>query len=386
MNANQSMFLSIPYLQGLAKGLSTESKFYYAFFSDAQGPVGIAVFQLTHFEMDELSSNVNEPSCFVSLLSKALVRADKRIHVLLCGNAFATGEHGFSFVDRLPVQAAMDGLCYALTEILHTEKEQGTSVSAILAKDFYQRSLPQSIGLKDCGFKSFEVDQNMVLPLLPEWKNLEDYLQALTTKFRTKAKAAFSRSASLEIAECSLEEWTANQDEYYALYENVYRKADFRLGKMTREAFVALKSSLGSRMFIRSYRKEGKLIGFSTAMLCPSAMDAHLIGLDYSCSAEYAVYSRMLYDYIELAILQRSAMVVFGRTAAEIKSTVGAIPVSMYCSIRHPKRISNYVMSCVMNYVKPGTYPIRQPWKVQPKQQLVEVLNRMGCSTDSYAQ
>jgi hypothetical protein len=115
-------------------------------------------------------------------------------------------------------------------------------------------------------------------------------------------------------------------------------------------------------------------------------MDAHLIGLDYSCSAEYAVYSRMLYDYIELAILQRSAMVVFGRTAAEIKSTVGAIPVSMYCSIRHPKRISNYVMSCVMNYVKPGTYPIRQPWKVQPKQQLVEVLNRMGCSTDSYAQ
>jgi hypothetical protein len=102
------------------------------------------------------------------------------------------------------------------------------------------------------------------------------------------------------------------------------------------------------------------------------------------CSTEYAVYSRMLYDFIELAIAQHSAMVVFGRTAAEIKSTVGALPVNMYCSIRHPRRISNYVMSCVMSYVKPGTYPIRQPWKVEAKQQLTARLADMGCISEHH--
>lgn len=375
LNKRGSVFLSPAYLQGIKKGLGDQSDFYYTLFSQKDQPVGIAVFQITHFEADELGSNLNDKSSFVSFLSKTFVNEDRRVKVLLCGNAFATGEHGYVFDEKVDMQEAMDGVCYALTEVLNQEKDRGHKISAVIIKDFYKGTYHHTVGLERCGFSDFSVDQNMILPLLPEWKSFDDYLQSMVTKFRTKANAAMKRSELLEVHECSLDELIQYKDAYYQLYENVFNKADFRLGKMTPEAFVELKSSLGDRMIIRSYRYEGKLVGFSSALVCSHAIDAHLVGIDYSVSIDLALYSRMLYDYIALGIDHRAEAIVFGRTAAEIKSTVGAIPVDLKCCVRHPGRISNWLLSCFFSYVKPGNYPIRQPWKQPVK---VELDQRVG--------
>jgi len=371
LNKKGSVFLSTDYLKGIKEGLKGESNFYYTLFSQAEKALGIAVFQITHFEADELGTNLNDKSSLVSFLSKTFVKEEKRVKILLCGNAFATGEHGYSFDSSVAMQDAMDGVCYALTEILNQEKDRGNKISAVLIKDFYKGTYDHAEGLEKCGFSDFSVDQNMILPLMPEWNSFDDYLQAMVTKFRTKANAAMKKSEVLEVHECSLDELIQYKEAYYQLYSNVFNKADFRLGKMTPEAFIELKRSLGDRMIIRSYRHEGKLVGFSSALVCSHAIDAHLVGIDYNVSVDLALYSRMLYDYVSLGIEHKAEAIVFGRTAAEIKSTIGALPVDLKCCVRHPGRISNWLLSCFFSYIKPGNYPIRQPWK-QPVKEVLD--------------
>jgi hypothetical protein len=108
-----------------------------------------------------------------------------------------------------------------------------------------------------------------------------------------------------------------------------------------------------------------ELIGFMTAMRCGNVMEAHVIGIDYDTNREHGVYQRILYDYVELAIRLRCARIVYGRTAEEIKSTVGAFPVDLTCSIKHRRIISNTLLSMIINYVKPSVYPQREPYKAE---------------------
>jgi hypothetical protein len=97
--------------------------------------------------------------------------------------------------------------------------------------------------------------------------------------------------------------------------------------------------------------------------LVVSARETFVIGIDYDTNREHGVYQRILYDYVELAIRQRCNRIVYGRTAAEIKSTVGAFPVDLTCCIKHRRNISNTLLSMIINYVKPSEYPQREPFK-----------------------
>ena len=54
--------------------------------------------------------------------------------------------------------------------------------------------------------------------------------------------------------------------------------------------------------------------------------DAHFIGIDYSKNKEFAIYPRILNDYVRLGIETKSNQINLGRTASEIKSTLGAKP------------------------------------------------------------
>jgi hypothetical protein len=66
--------------------------------------------------------------------------------------------------------------------------------------------------------------------------------------------------------------------------------------------------------------------------------DAHLIGLNYETNKSHSLYLNMLYQYVEDSISAQVKVLDLGRTAMEIKSTVGAIPVdlSVYLKLKNP--------------------------------------------------
>ena len=64
-------------------------------------------------------------------------------------------------------------------------------------------------------------------------------------------------------------------------------------------------------------------------------------GLDYHYNKEYALYQNILYTFIKEAIITRVNTLSFGRTALEMKSTVGAKPIDHVAYIRLNNRLLN---------------------------------------------
>lgn len=72
----------------------------------------------------------------------------------------------------------------------------------------------------------------------------------------------------------------------------------------------------------------------------------------------------MLLDMVEFGIRQRFKRIIFGRTALEIKSTVGAAPVEIVGLIRHTHPVINLFMEKVFSSVSPKADWIqRNPFK-----------------------
>lgn len=374
MVAEGSAFLQLPYLQSLEEGCKGHMQFAYATFYQHDKVCGVAVFQLAQFDASDVSTNVSNDKPIVSWITRSLTPALNESSILICGNAFATGEHGFVFTPSTNEMQAMDALCYCLTEVLQQKKAEGKKVVGVLIKDFYAPHFTQAKALENCGFKAFNVDHNMLMPLDPSWQSFEDYLQAMVTKFRTKANAAFARSESLVVKDLDAEHILQHQARVDELYQNVHTKADFKIGALTAEAMATLKHGLNDKFRFYGYFHEDKLVGFRTTIVGHQCIDAHVVGLDYSINKDIALYSRMLYDYVDEAIQLRATHIVFGRTAGEIKSTVGALPVNLQCCIRHPGKISNFVLSLIFSYVQPTEFPVRKPYKKEVQEAMERVV------------
>jgi hypothetical protein len=359
----EGAFLCLDYLSALEHAHDDGLEIRLAMFYRDSQPLGIAAFQIAHFvTSDDAYSNV-----FLNCIN-AIGRCirGKHIHnILINGNAFATGEHGFSFQTEVDSQTIALCIHNAMESIAAQEQKKGRRICAMVTKDFYPGTVGVADHLEKYRFKKFQVDHNMVMPLLAEWNSFDDYLESLNTKFRTKAKAALKRSSNLRVVEATDSDVHHHAEAMQRLYENVYLKADFRLGKLQAKALAELLKRIPGQFFVRQYFLNDELVGFLTAMRCGNVIEAHVIGIDYDTNREHGVYQRILYDYIEIAIRMRCSRIVYGRTAAEIKSTVGAFPVDLTCSIKHRRIISNTLLSMIINYVKPSDYPQRDPYKTE---------------------
>ncbi len=124
-----------------------------------------------------------------------------------------------------------------------------------------------------------------------------------------------------------------------------------------------MKRALSDQFYFRGYYIEQRLIGFSTATAFDDVLDGNFIGLDYDFNKEYSVYQRILYDFVEHAIKIDAKYLKIGRTAEEIKSGIGALPVEMVFYAKHRNKITNAVLKPFVSNLKPSEYNLRKPFK-----------------------
>lgn len=359
---NKNVYLSIPYLKSLEMALAGEVDFrYMLFYCDDYRPVGAAVVQILDF-VDQ-KNLYKDQLCVVGNKIKHKLLRSMDIKVMVCGNVFATGENGFMFKDEVSVKDRFANLSKALFRLRRAEKANG-QVSIMLLKEFWPTSFNQSDMLKSDDFKDFMIDVNMVLEIREEWKNMDDYLASMKAKFRTKANAVFKRSKKVLVRELELPEIVDRKNDIEALYNSVVSEADFKFGELNGEAFVNFKKNLGEYFSMRGFYLNDELIGFSTAFYNHEFVDAGYVGINYSLNHEYAIYQRMLYDYVEQAILRGGIKELrFGRTAEEIKSCLGAEPKDMKLYVKHRNVVSNQLLKPIIDSISPREYEIRHPFK-----------------------
>ena len=337
------------YLSTLEETLSKTITFrYILFYDDKHTAVGLAITQLIHFNSSGLK--FQEVPCSVSDAIKNAVFKNLDVKVLICGNIFSCGEHGFLYhKDLINDQDAFEMLSHALRKIRKTEHLEKPSF--ILLKEFWPESFAQSDHIKNHDFREFKIDVNMVLELQKEWTTFEDYLSSMRTKFRTRTKKVFEQSQELKVKDLNPEDIEHYGNEIDALYLSVIEKADFKIGKLNAHTFKNLKLNLGDQFMVKGYFLDQKLVGFISAFVVDDAIDANHIGIDYDFNKSHAIYQRMLYDYVDIAIQHHAQWLRLGRTAEIIKSCVGAKPVEMKLYVRHGNSFSNTILKPLVDLI-----------------------------------
>lgn len=357
---DRNIYLSIPYLEALEKTMERDIDIFYAIvYNEAKEPVMAAVYQLVIFEyrkndhpkaiLRHFHNDANKDDCF-------------SMYILVCGNVFSDGENGFLWNSKISEEDAMEQVV-EITKSIKNNKNTRKKLSVILFKEFWPQSSSYSDKLKDHKFKDFMIDVNMVLKIHEGWKSMDDYLFSMKTKFRNKAKGAFKKSKSLVVKSLTFEEVITYSDRIRELFDNVLERSNYIFGTIEPLTFAEFKKNLGDSFSMRGLFLEEKLIGFSTAFFHKGIMEANYVGIDYDCNLQYAVYQRLLYDYVDQAISKGSKELQLGRTSELIKSSLGAEPINMKLYAKHKMALTNLVMSTILGFVSPSKFELRKPFK-----------------------
>ncbi len=366
-----SEFLHLNYLSALEKERPESMRFHYAIIYEADKPVAIAYFQVIDFSSENFSSLIETGSeefqCFITnyikkhVTSHILRTADKiNMRLLICGNAFISGEHGFTTIKEIDKTLAFDALADVIYRISRAEKLRG-KIAAVLVKDFYKETIKYSKELEEFKYHDFLVEPNMIVDI--DWNTFDEYLNAMSKKYRHRAKGIVKKGLAIERKIFSAEEIKANAKQIEKLYNNVHLKAKFRMASLSASYFAEMKNTLNDKFNFVGYYYNNKLVGFKTTYILKQDVEAHFIGLDYEVNKELEVYQNILYDYLKEAIDNNAKHLYLGRTASEIKSTVGAKAYELRCYIRHRNPLSNRIIKPFIDYLKPTDWVPRNPFK-----------------------
>lgn len=285
-------------------------------------------------------------------------------HVLFLGNCMLTGENAFAFLDTIPFDQQLNVLFEARKNIEKTLKQQGFKIHLITSKDF---SEAEKSKIDTTSFRSifqFTTQPNMTFSINESWKNEQDYVNALSKKYRDQYKRARKKAEGVVKRKLSLHEIEQNQELIYDLYYHVAKNAPFNSFFLSKNHFSTLKRIWKEHFLFYGYFYDDKLIGFNTLIKNGSAMDTYFLGYDESIQKEKMLYLNMLYDMIAYSIKKEFKSIVFARTALEIKSSVGAKPEVMYGLMEHKNPFINYFLPRFFHFLEPKTqWTERNPYK-----------------------
>jgi predicted N-acyltransferase len=234
---------------------------------------------------------------------------------------------------------------------------------AIFIKDFKLASLNYTRQFLTFGYSEIKVEPNMIIKLKPEWKSFEDYKDVLKSKYRIKANKADSVSSTLETRLFSNQDFVTYKHELQALYQNTIDKASFNAQVLNLNTYGRLSTSIKNDFIVKGYFLENRLVGFLTALVNDNKLDAHFIGLDYDLNKSHSIYPRILNDYIRIGIKKQVSSINLGRTASEIKTTIGANPLNLSCYIKHKNPFFNMLIRPFLKRIKIKEFKQHSPFK-----------------------
>ncbi len=282
--------------------------------------------------------------------------------LLVCGNLLISGNHGISAIDDASFLAAVKSIT-PVKKAIEQSLARTEKIVGFMVKDFYEDEDKIAAPVLSKDYFMLNTDPEMVFEVNPEWNNFEDYLAALSSKYRVRTKGAMAKMEGIAIRELSFDEVKHSLNDLYILNDNVIRKAPVKLIRPSAEYFIQLKEIYGDHFRIKGFFREKTMIAFTSSLWNENHMEAHCIGIDYNLNSQYSIYQNILYSYINDAIECKSKRLYFGRTALEIKSTTGAKPYHLACYFRFANRMLNLLAKPMISSTGPGDWIPRDPFK-----------------------
>ena len=354
--AQANVFLSTKYLQVLESAAPSNMKCQFIGIFNQEELIGIALAQFidlshleTYGERDKKLKTWVRNYLFSRFSSK----------LLFIGNNMLSGQNAFAVKNDALIPEVLKTLKNAVAELNQSFKIHLTSF-----KDFMPGDLPyfdQSAFKKDLKFTS---QPNMIFEINPAWAHEDDYVMALTKKYRDQFKRSRNKASGIEKRKLTLDDIEDQQEIIYDLYMHVAENAPFNTFYLPKNHFYILKEKLTDDFMLYGYFIDGKLIGFNTLIKNGKSLDTYFLGYDDKIQKEKMLYLNMLYDMIACGISLKFENIIFGRTALEIKSSVGATDTSMFGFMQHSQPLINQFLGRIFNYLEPETaWKRRNPYK-----------------------
>jgi hypothetical protein len=287
--------------------------------------------------------------------------------VRVVGTPLASGPHGHRFLPGVDAHKCLEELCQSpgvLTALNHK------APNAWLVKDQYANAL-WGDGQRLAGASSWnphwtdlEFDPVMKVSLVG-LTSFEQYKTALRTKARTKVKRIESLSHALTFENFSAQDIQDNLPELYRLYQAVYDRMAFRLGSLMPEDLVLLKEELKDDFQLWAAYLDGACIGFHCGMTNGHEVEAFFVGFDGPYNKTHALYQRMLLEFIRWGIERGCASVNLGRTALDVKSSLGAEPHRLVLHQRMAVTWLHWFVAWAAKASAPKQPPLKRSWKTE---------------------
>jgi predicted N-acyltransferase len=353
---------NIYFSQGFLKAFEVSNpniSFKYIVIYDNSKAIGLANIQIISLGIDVILKNIK-----ISKSVKKVFRffmCNYPLKIMFCGNVFLSGEHGIILNQDIDKKEAFLIISRTIKEL--SSLKENSPLHAIFIKDFYQESLPITDHLLDYNYIKMPVEPNMIFKLNRNWKTFEDYTDALKSKYRVKVNKADKTSSDLTAKLFNENDFKVYKDELQQLYENTIANANFNAQVLNLNTYIKLRTLYKDDFIVKAYFLEDKLIGFLSALVNNNHLDANFIGLDYELNKTHAIYPRILNDYVRLGIENKVSQINFGRTASEIKSTIGATPENLVCYTRHRRNFINKLLKPFISQVQIKDFKQHEPFK-----------------------
>lgn len=359
--ANSNIFLQTPYLKVLENSAPVNMQCFYIGIFENNELIGVALAQ--YLNANKLESFGERDKCIKTFV-RNLVFKRFASNVLFIGNNMITGQNGYAFSKEISLEEISNILINISKQITTYFKNKGVSIHLISFKDFYEDC---SVELKKYDFNKiyeFDIQPNMIFNLKSNWKTKEDYVAAFSKKYRDQYKRAHKKFDGITIKEFSDNDILNHQETIYSLYHYVAKNAPFNTFFLSKNHFYEMKKQCNNRFLFFGYFLNDKLVGFNTLLCNKPVLETYFLGYDEYVQKENMLYLNMLYNMSEYGIENGYSKIIFGRTALEIKSSIGAIPVKMSGFIYHKNKLINKYIASIFKRLEPQVvWQQRHPFK-----------------------
>ena len=356
LSCQENVYFSYGFLEAFESS-NPNIDFRYIVISSEDKAIALALIQTIELSIDVILKNIK--------LSKFIKRifnfffCNNPIRIMFCGNIFLSGEHGIYMCNDVDKVSVLNTIALTIKYIA----KQCKPLHAIFIKDYLKSSLDYMGKLKNYGYTAMQVEPNLIVRLDKNWNNFSAYRDNLKSKYRVKVNRADAMSSALTDKLFAESDFATYKNELQKLYENTIANANFNAQVLNLDTYIKLRAIYHENFIVKAYFYNDKLVGFLSALANNNHLDAHFIGLDYELNKTYAIYPRILNDYIRIGIEKKVSHINLGRTASEIKTTIGANPVDLTCFIRHRRSLLNTLLKPLIKNVKIKSFKQHQPFK-----------------------
>ena len=353
---NNNFFLSLPFLSLIEKN-NAEIQPLYFIIKENNEYIGVLYGHLINITGNKLSRYIGDsnrllnPINFIKYLASKLLN----VNVLFIGNSYLTNHYTLFTKTKCRSTVVIEKLTAFVSEKI--------KINNIVFTDNFQEGINKNAKEFEAKYIKIKVEPDMVFNVNKNWKKFDDYFKDISSKYKKRLRSVLLKNKGVLIKELSIDDIRFYQSDIQRLFKNVYEKSKFSVVEFNTKTLLDFRKKFPKQVLVFGCFVNDKIIAFSSEIILNNTLYAYFVGIDYRVNKKYQVYNKLLYMHIELAIKNKINKIQLGRTASEIKSTIGAIPIHIDTYVFIKSSLLRFLFKPVIKLVKPKKWIQRNPFK-----------------------